>query len=484
MSDELIATFISGRTLDEQVSALNGLIAARQLSRATKTPDFTKGVEKLIEYVGDPDYPSQRMIALAAICRIASIVKRSRAHLSDALATALSNPLPPLQSVSDPDNRLYIVSAWRYSQGAWWKSYLSITAVEEDSAERVRQKSLEGLIALSPNLSAVISELHEPLSSLRFRTEKPNDSMARRVRRLASALRIAFSKSGVEPGFDAGAKLANLLKSAFRLTGAPTHHRTAVELAEEVGKLVHEIVRARFSLATSPTTYAAVHEVHSWFEPSDWEGFTQESKSYALLSRDVREALNLLVRAGVSDNELFSTLTVAIGSLDRARVIGRELADELKGLPEHLRNWLLGKAPRTRSSLATESQERTLDEVIGELLIDAARFSELSQALRRDTLPEIAVVAPQIADSVGAFIILCESMTNTVRLLANRRHLQIRGTNGQELEFSPLEHEMVGGPQAGVRRVRLISPIVEAAASDGTLRIVRKGLVEPVDSNQ
>ena len=77
---------------------------------------------------------------------------------------------------------------------------------------------------------------------------------------------------------------------------------------------------------------------------------------------------------------------------------------------------------------------------------------------------------------------MCESVANTIRLLAHRRALQIRDTTAEEVEFSPLEHEMAGGPKPGVRRVRLISPIVESIGRDGTVRIVRKALVEPVEN--
>ena len=162
------------------------------------------------------------------------------------------------------------------------------------------------------------------------------------------------------------------------------------ELAEEVGKLFHELVRARFSLATSPSTYSAIQEAQTWFKPYEWERFTEESKSYSLVARDIREALSLLVRAGISDDELFQRLALAVGSMDRARAVGRELVDHLKGLPEHLRDWLLGKPTRTKSSLATESQERALDEVIAELLIETSRLSQLAGPLRQNTVVEIA----------------------------------------------------------------------------------------------
>jgi hypothetical protein len=484
MSDEILTSFASGITIEEQGSALGRLVANRQLNRVAREPAFDQGMLRLARFVADPGLQTERLIALAALSRIASTVKSLRSRVSELLSTALLEPLPSLQAISDPDSRFYIVSAWRFSQQSWWKGYLSTAAIEEDSAERIRQKCLEGLIALSSDLGTAIGELRGPVASLRFRTEKPGDSLGRRLRRVLTALRTSFAKSDTEPGSEAGVELAEMLKNCFRSSGKPTEARIVHELAEEVGKLVHELVRARFSLATSPSTYSAIYEAQTWFKAYEWERFTEESKSYSLVARDIREALSLLVRAGISDDELFQRLALAVGSMDRARAIGRELVDHLKGLPEHLRDWLLGKTTRTKSSLATESQERALDEVIAELLIETSRLSQLAGPLRQNTLTEIAVVAPQTADSVRSFVTMCESIANTIRLLASRRALQIRDTTAQEVEFSPLEHEMAGGPKAGIRRVRLISPIVESIGRDGTIRIVRKALVEPVEKVQ
>lgn len=390
MSDESLAIFASGVTVEEQALALGRLVANRQLNRVAKEPSFEEGMLRLARTVGNPELQADRLIALAALSRIASTVKSLRSRVSELLSTALLEPLPSLQTVSDPDSRLYIVSAWRYSRQSWWRSYLSTTAIEEDSAERVRQKCLEGLVSLSTDLGAAIGELRRPIPSLRFRTEKPGDSLGRRLRRILTALRTSFAKSDAEPSSEAGVELAEMLKNCFRISGNPTEPRIVNELAEEVGKLFHELVRARFSLATSPSTYSAIQEAQTWFKPYEWERFTEESKSYSLVARDIREALSLLVRAGISDDELFQRLALAVGSMDRARAVGRELVDHLKGLPEHLRDWLLGKPTRTKSSLATESQERALDEVIAELLIETSRLSQLAGPLRQNTVVEIA----------------------------------------------------------------------------------------------
>jgi len=479
MNDDLLRAFGTGLTVDEQVSALSTLIRNRTLNRVVKDHNFQMGITHLAEIAGNSKLERERLVAVAALCRIGNIAKSLRSEVDNLLAQNLVDPLAPLRMLIDPDDRFYVASAWRATRYEWWRGYLADAAVEEETAERVRAECLEGLCVLCAHFEDVLEQLRGPLRKLRFATEHPDESMGRRVRRILAALRTSFESAQIEPGTEAGTKFAGLVRDAFRSSGVPQEIQLTGEVAEETASLVHGLIRARFSLATAPSTYEAMDVVRSWFTQSQWEIFVAESRSSALVARDIRESLNLLVRAGVSDDELFQKLTIVVGSPENARNVSRELAEQVAGIPDHIRDWLLGRTPKIRSSLAAESQERGVDEIIADIWIDATKLSELSEVLRADTLPQIVVVAPRIADSIKAFVDVCESLLGALRLLAHRRSLRIRGKVGQELEFSPLDQDMIGGPKPGIRRVRIIRPIVESLEHDGAVRVVRKGLVEP-----
>src|SRR5271168_2330607 len=112
MSAEILTTFASGVTVEEQASALGRLVANRQLNRVAKEPTFDQGMLRLAGFAGNPSLQIERLIALAALSRIASTVKSLRTRVSELLSTALLEPLPSLQAVSDSDSRFFIVSAW------------------------------------------------------------------------------------------------------------------------------------------------------------------------------------------------------------------------------------------------------------------------------------------------------------------------------------------------------------------------------------
>ena len=64
-------------------------------------------------------------------------------------------------------------------------------------------------------------------------------------------------------------------------------------------------------------------------------------------------------------------------------------------------------------------------------------------------------------------------------MAAEWRSLRLRGEAGQEVEFSPIEHQRDTG-DARSRRVRLLGPVVERISEDGVPRVVLKAPVEPI----
>ena len=77
---------------------------------------------------------------------------------------------------------------------------------------------------------------------------------------------------------------------------------------------------------------------------------------------------------------------------------------------------------------------------------------------------------------------LVESMANKLSLAVKWRSLRLRGTVGDEVEYSPVEHRLDAGMRS--RRVRLLTPVVERVSEDGVPRVVLKAAVEPVDDRR
>ena len=106
------------------------------------------------------------------------------------------------------------------------------------------------------------------------------------------------------------------------------------------------------------------------------------------------------------------------------------------------------------------------------------RLSRASKLVQSDVLPDVSIVLPQSAHALERLIKMVDAMANKLSLAIEWRSLSIRGTVGQEVEFSPVEHQL---SSSGVpsRRVLLLSPVVVRISEDGVPRIVLKATVEP-----
>jgi hypothetical protein len=477
---DIVKRFGTSDDVAEQAAALSELMKIKQHHQAAKDPLFERGVQTALRVAGTRSDPERRLVAVATLLRIAELVKAWQPRIAKALASVWTEALPPLQSAADPDDRYYLAKLWHYEEQPWFRSYLAIGAVEEEGSERVRGECMTGLVALSPDLASILDTLLTPMRRLDFGTEKPGDSKGKRLRRVLESLRNAYMAVTKDPGEAAGQKLRHLLLEAFQLTGMPSLPAVLDEVTEEALGMVHAIVRARFSTATATETYAAMEVVRSWYREHSWADLASESASARLLARDISEAIEMLVRAGVKDDMLYGHLETAEGSPERARGLAREILARTRGLPDELARWLSGTQVRHKSPLAAQNQLLTVDQAIGQLLLDSARVTEMSECIRQTVLPEVRVMAPRASGALEDYMGLVRSTSAAIQSVAQLRCLEFSGTAGDVVEFSPLEHEMASGLTPGTRMVRIVRPGIATPSDAGGRRVVRKTMVEPI----
>lgn len=198
---------------------------------------------------------------------------------------------------------------------------------------------------------------------------------------------------------------------------------------------------------------------------------------------DLRKALLFLASAGKTDEFLRGALVTVAGSRERADLICRTMATEQPGIPDDVRDWLAGVSKRIQSDSVVESQERSIDEVLAELLLVMTKLSRASEVVQSDVLPDVAIVLPQSEYALSRLTGMADAMASKLSLAVEWRSLRIRGTVGQEVEFSPVEHQF-SSSGAPTRRVRLLSPVVERISEDGVPQVVLKAAVEPTSDQE
>ena len=447
--------FTTSDTPSAQLSALRELAQSKTLPSAAKTEAFTQGVRMLGSGLSHAD-PFERLHALAALGRVWSSVKQQRPHVTDLLASASIAEPAPVQRLPDPDERAYAAHAARFLTASWVPRFASSAAVNEESGEDARKASIGTLLVSTSDLALALMQLRERLGALSFQTERPADSMGRRIRRIFSALHEEMGTQRL-PAEGAGSALGGLIHDSFRRLGPPPTAAIRRELVATVADVVHDIVRVRFAQATQPSTYDALEVLSRWFQPHEWEDLVADLAQVHAIAGDLLEAITLLAKAGITDQRMREALRVASGSEQRVSERLRVLADTVPGLNADVRDWLCGTVPAATLDLLEESGSRRIDQVIAAVLVR----QEALQQMRQDSTTPRALV-------------------DAVYEIAKIRGLELAYSPGDRMDYSSLDHDLVGGARVGIRRVRVVEPQVRARESSGRFRVVRKALVEPL----
>lgn len=498
---ELLLRVADTDNTSDRRDALVALIGTQSLPSVVDSEPFRRGLERFADSVLKSNSESERLLAVASLERAASarsLKDAVRESIRGLLRGAITRPLSSDHQLADKDDRLYAVRAWRDMPSAWPPDALAATAVREESGETVRAECIAGLVArtedkddvgrgsrvgLGPHdIAGVVSALRKALEKVEFTTKKPGDSMGHRVTRILTALNAALAGADKRIGPDVGREVGLMVVGAFRGVGRPETLKVREEVAEQVAALTHALVRMDFSQGGRASTYRALSILSRWFTPGEWREICESSLAVRRVRKDARTSLVLLMEAGKTDDRLRDVLAELVGSREAASAIYRAIATERPGIPEDVRDWLVRARKRVAIATAVESRERAVDEVLAELLIVMRRLTRAAETLRADVLPDISIVLPRQARPVSRLVGLAEEMAGKLGLAAEWRSLRLRGEAGQEVEFSPVEHDRdANDPRT--RRVRLMRPVVERISEDGVPRVVLRAPVEPIASD-
>ncbi len=477
-SSELLSRFADAADTPARRAVLIDLIKAKQLHKAVTTESLRRGLERLAASARDDREDVERLLAVATLQRAAASAPPIRKAVRSLMTDAVTRPLSSLHELPDVDDRLYAAKSWRVVPSAWSPDVLATAAAIEESGEAARRECVEGLVELAGDISEAISVLRKALLAVKFDTKKPGDSLGRRVTRVIGALTAVLSGTEKPVGDNAGRELSELLDRGFRVVGRPESAVVRTAVVEQAAVLTHAIVRADFSHADRDKTYEAMSVVSEWFAAHEWQEMCMSSKAISRVRQDVQKSLLSLARRDETDNRLRQALATVAGSREKADAICRAMAVEHPGIPDDARDWLAGVSKRTSIASAVESQERSIDEVLAELHIAMTRLARATDRVRSDVLPEVAIVLPQQERALSRLAGLVGAMDNKLSLAVKWRSLRLRGTVGEEVEYSPVEHRLDAGVRS--RHVRLLTPVVERISEDGVPRVVLRATVEPV----
>ena len=120
------------------------------------------------------------------------------------------------------------------------------------------------------------------------------------------------------------------------------------------------------------------------------------------------------------------------------------------------------------------------DAQIGGLLIEVESNREAMDKVGRAVVPLLEISEPVLASTVKKAVDGYQEIARTARRLARMRKLTKTDLKGELLEYNPLEHEMLGGHKAGVRRVKVLRDGIKKEFA-GKIKTLVKPWVEPYE---
>ena len=481
-SRDLLEEFASGSNLDIRMKALTELIKKKVLHAAREDSRLETGLVFLGELAANPTETVDRLRAVAGISRM-DTVKSLQGATKNLLSAAMKRPLPDPSLLSDPDDRYYIARALQNCKKGWVTAYASTIIVDEKQAEKSRHEFVAVLFNRLDSLAEVFSLLAEELGRLKPETKNPGDSVAKRLERILAALRPQIVSLLIEPGKDAGKQIYGMVQAAFSSVGAPETHQIAVKFVEEIARLLHDLARTQITLAVDPDLYRVLEIPKRWFSVPEWRYIAGRSVSMQLVTRDIREALTLLVKQGKTDTQLIDQLVNSTGSQNAALKVTSGIAERHLELGGELSEWLKSGGKSTffkTSKNFEESRELSSDSALATLMTDANLLEESLCANSEDALMELRMLEPESAHLFDTLVTRCRAVLNDLSSLAAKRNLSIRGKKGEIVEYSQALHELIDGHESGVRNVKIIHPMIVKDRVGKSTEIIRKALAEKV----
>lgn len=477
LSENLLDTFANTHDSSDRVRALTELMTIKALPKRAEDTRFSLGLDQWVRIANEQDAaPRERLLAIAELIRSTQQLKKRQPSLIRRVSPAFETTLPPLALLEDPEARLNVARACSMVDAKWLQSYRA-ASIAEETAPKPRAEMMEGLIANASSISEVLDCLQAPFAGLHPNTETPAESVARRLTKTLEIFRVTVLNSLLDAGTDVGKKLDIFIRSTFTATGRPKDESVQIELTGEVALTLHDLVRSRFSLATEPQTFEALQYCRTFFSGISWPKDVQSSTN--LLVQDISEALVMLGRMGVPNQDLLNRLDLVCGIKDRARFVAMTLAEKHSEIDESIRVWMrTGRMPNimTTSEVLEESLLASVDEALGLALIEA-RVSKEHRDSERRLVSSLEIFDSNLVSVAKGLASQSFAMSNSIEDLAKRRGLDLLGSVGEEIDFSPKYFESLITLRG--TRVVIHRPAVVKRTPNGTVgAVVKKGLVE------
>ncbi|WP_273150786.1 hypothetical protein [Methylophaga thiooxydans] len=472
-------------SLLELDGVLTQMMAKQQIQPLIRGENLDKVVEMILSRAVNED---KGLLGTAMLARLAAVARAREERVLKHVEELISDEPPSLESLSDimvdsnqsdtdiAKVKLYAAQGLRHLKANWLVDYCLREGVKIDTAEIARKELFLLALEKTGTVTQWLSFIQENVEDIKRIDNK--ESQLRRIRRIAQVILDVLKTWEGDTGESVGAAIDECFRALLNKSLVNVDQESLFVTLDSILGCLVRLIELRFSHALYGQTYLVMQKNKQLLGAGLWGKFLSSSAVISRLRVDLLEAAMVLARQNRTDKEIISTLLTCYTSKAQLSAAIKRHLSHAQDLDPDITAWWINASPNLGERREVEHKVgNTEDEQIGMLLIEVEYAKETMEKLNRAVAPMLEISDPVLAETVKSAAARYQEMAQITRRLARMRKLSKSGLMFDHVEYNSREHEMKGGHQAGIRRVRVIRDGI-IKEFNGKMKTLVKPLVE------
>ena len=460
--------------LRELNELLTRAMAERKIQGLIKDNNLEAVIEWILERAVDVE---QELLAAAMLGRLAAVARGRESVILDRADEVLTAEPASIETLDDGDAKQYAAQVLTHVTSPWVEEYAYREALAIDTADNARRELLAANLVRQGSIAEWVGAIIGRVAALK---ELDNDdTRLKRIRRIFGVMQNIVDRWHGDVGADVGSRLADCLKAFLSGNLADVEQPVLFEAIDSLLAVLGRVIELRFSLALYAATYSLIEQGKKTLGPGLWGRFIEQSSVMPDIHVALLESTLVLARQNRTDKQIMSVLIAAYTSRPQVAAAIKRHFQDARDLDPDVADWWRSAGDVSGTQRRVEHKVgNTEDSQIGALLIEVESNREAMDKVGRAVVPLLEISEPVLASTVKKAVVGYQGIAQTARRLARMRKLTKTDLKGERLEYNPLEHEMLGGHKAGVRRVKVVSDGIKKEFA-GKIKTLVKPWVEP-----
>ena len=469
-----VADINSATNLKELEGFLTLAMADRTIHALIKDDGLESVIDSVLDLVIDPE---DELLAAAILGRLAAVARGRKSKVFERTDQIFTKEPDKIETLPDGEAKSYAATILARTSDSWASEYSYREALNIDSADNARKELLNANLKREGNIAQWLEQITE--HATQFNAVKNTETRLKRMRRVAAVMRDVVDFWRGDIGEAVGDHLSNCMASFLTGKLVDLDQNVLHEVLDSLLAILERVIELRFSSALYPSTYAVIEKGKRLLRPGPWGRFINQSTVIPEIRIALLESALVLARQNRSDREIMAVLVATYNSRPQvSAAIKRHFQDARDLDPDVADWWKSGGGVSETQRIVEQKVGNTEDSQIGALLIEVESNREAMDKVGRAVVPLLEISDPVLSSTVKKAVDGYKSIEQTARRLARMRKLTKTDLKGERLEYNSLEHEMLGGHKAGVRRVKVVRDGIKKEFS-GKIKTFVKPWVEP-----